>query len=57
MRWRTHKAIAKAIAWEAGLEGEILRSLLNGIVAPDKYREKTVKVKVGRKGVYTGLFR
>ena len=54
MRWRTHKAIAKAIAWEAGLRGEILRCLLNGIVDPDKYPEKTVKVKVGRKGrIYT----
>ena len=54
MRWRTHKAIAKAIAWEAGLRGETIRSLLNGIVDPDKYPEKTVKVKVGRKGrIYT----
>ena len=54
MRWRTHKAIAKAIAREARLKGEILRSLLNGIVDPDKYPEKVVRVKVGRRGrVYT----
>ena len=54
MRWRTHKAIARAIAREAGLRGEPLRCLLNGIVDPDKHPEKTVKVKVGRRGrVYT----
>jgi len=56
---RTHtvansQGIAKAIAREAGLKGEVLRSLLNGIVDPNKYPEKTVKVEVGRRGrVYT----
>jgi len=54
MKWKTHKTIARAIAEEIGLSRDSLRSLLNGVIDPDKYPEKTIKIKVGRKGrVYT----
>jgi len=50
MKWKTHRAIARAIAAEAALNREETRSLLEGIISPDKYPEKTFKIKMSRRG-------
>jgi len=50
MLWKTHRAIARAIAAEAALSREETQSLLEGIISPDKYPEKTMKIKISRRG-------
>lgn len=44
MKWRTHTAIAKAIAEALGLDRELRRALSSGSIDPDRHHDVTVRV-------------
>ncbi len=48
LKWRTHTAIAEAIAEALGLDRRLRRALSSGSIDPDRYPDVTVRV--GRRG-------
>jgi hypothetical protein len=50
MRWKTHKHLAYCIAKTLGLQQDFLEWFLEGVVAPDKYPEHELKMRVTAQG-------